>query len=151
VPVTKPTGRHKNLSSALYRFLVDRCAAHQRCNRIARAFLLRSLFALPRRRLLLLRIGRLIGLPPTHRRAQQQGTHNTPDTQNTKVAIGHSLSPGSPCEMIAHRRLKLTFTKGIQDDGNSDARQLRAPKSAHPQNRFPDLTNLLSFLYSSPL
>src|SRR5712672_1703063 len=87
IAVTKPARRHKNLPPAFCRFFVDRRPAHQRGNCIARILLLRSVLRLPIRRLLLLRLGRLIGLPRTHRSNQKQNRNST------EVAMGHSVSP----------------------------------------------------------
>src|ERR1700722_18697558 len=88
IAVTKPARRHKNFPSAFRRFFVDMRAAHHRGNGIARILLLRSVFLLPIGRLLLLRIGRLVGMLRTQRRKQKQDSHGT------EVTIGHSVSPG---------------------------------------------------------
>src|ERR1035438_6950875 len=87
VAVTKSARRHKYFPSAFCCFFVDRRAAHHRGKRIARILLLRSVFLLPIRRLLLLRIGRLVGLPRTQRRKQK------PDCDCTEVTMEHSISP----------------------------------------------------------
>src|SRR5712672_3599596 len=87
IAVTKSARGHKNLPPAFCRFFVDRRPAHQRGNRIARIFLLRSVLRLPIRRLLLLCLGRLIGLRRAYRSKQKQ-TRNS-----TEVAMGHSVSP----------------------------------------------------------
>src|SRR5256885_658998 len=62
-------------------------ATRQRGKRLPGVLLLRSVFLLPVR-LLLLRIGRLVGLPRTDRRKQKQGC------DSNEVMTGHSVSPG---------------------------------------------------------
>jgi hypothetical protein len=63
-------------------------AAHHRGERIAGILLLRSVFLLHIRGLLLLRIGRLVGLPRTDGRKQEQ------DRDNTEVTMGIVSLPG---------------------------------------------------------
>jgi hypothetical protein len=88
IAVTEAARRDENFPPAFCRFFVDMRAAHHRGNRIAPILLLGSVFLLPGRRLLLLRIGRLVGLSRTHRRKQKQYR------DSTEVTMGHCVSPG---------------------------------------------------------
>ena len=87
IAVTEPARRHKDFPPTFRRFFVDMRATRQRGKRIPGVLLLRSVFLLPVR-LLLLRIGRLVGLPRTDRRKQKQGC------DSNEVMTGHSVSPG---------------------------------------------------------